>query len=117
MEGNRQNLVHIEKPKKYKVLISKDALLDIESTKNIFLTLSNIANMLKIFLRGSKRQQTLYYIFNLFCYRGLHCDSDPSVKGQNVLAVHYKENAKNKQIRADKWCGLSASLPYLPSGR
>lgn len=36
---------------KYKIVISKDALGDIKSTKSIFLTHSNIVNMLKIFQR------------------------------------------------------------------
>ena len=41
----------LEKPKKYKIVISKDALLDIKSTKNIFSIHSNTVNMLKIFQR------------------------------------------------------------------
>ncbi len=45
-----------EKPKKYKIVISKDALSDIKSTKKYILTPSNIVNMRKTFQRRLRRQ-------------------------------------------------------------
>ncbi len=38
----------MDRPKKYKIVISKDALLDIKTTKNILDTFKNIVNMRKI---------------------------------------------------------------------
>lgn len=40
--------MRVEKPKKYSIVISKDALWDIKSIKNIFLIHLSIVNMLKI---------------------------------------------------------------------
>ena len=37
MGGNRQNIMTMNQPKKYKVVISKDALLDIRSIKKYIL--------------------------------------------------------------------------------
>lgn len=117
--------MHMEKPKKYKVLISKDALLDIKSTKKYILDTFKYREYAESFSRKIKKaikeldffstgyEKTGYVIEGLsiyfrpystylifFCCRGHHCHSDPSTERQNVLAVRYKENAKNKQIRA-----------------
>lgn len=69
---------------KYKIVISKDALGDIKSTKSIFLIHSNIVNMLK---------------FNLLCRGRFHHYGNPCIKRPHVLAVNYKENAENQQIK------------------
>ena len=46
----------MEKPKKYKVLISKDALLDIKSTKKYILDTFKYRGYAESFSKRSKRQ-------------------------------------------------------------
>lgn len=53
--GRKLITFNMEKPSKYKILLSKDALADSKETKNIFLLLLNIENMQKIFLDNLKK--------------------------------------------------------------
>lgn len=75
-----------DKPKKYKIVISKDALWDIKSTKKY-----SDGRIKRLF-------QALQYIFNLLCRGGSHHYGNPGLERPDVLAVDHKENAENQQI-------------------
>lgn len=116
--------MHMDKSKKYKITISKDALLDIKSTKKYILDTFKYREYAENFSKKIKKaikkldsfpkgyESTGYVIEGLNIYfkpystyliffgcRRFYNHSYSSFKRPHVLAGYHKENAENQQIK------------------
>ena len=111
-----------DKPIKYKIVISKDALSDIKSTKNYILNTFKYREYAENFSKKIKKaikeldsfpkgyEATGYVIeglsiyfkpystINLLCRRRFHHYGNPGLERPHVLAIYYQKDAENQQI-------------------